>query len=79
MENNKFDTGDRVQDTNTKSHGIVIDIDLKGFEDMPRALVDWYKDNSFDIVNFDKQAWICEGNLIHLEVCPKCKKKQSSL
>ena len=76
MEANIFEIGDRVKDTNTKSHGVVIDLDLNGFEDMPRAKVDWYKDNSHELVDHEKQGWICEGNLILLEVCPKCKKTE---
>ena len=60
---NKCEIGDRVEDNNTKSKGIVIDLDNKGFEDMPRAKVDWYEDNSHELVDFKKQKWICEGNL----------------
>lgn len=57
--------GDRVEDNNTKSKGIVIDLDVikneGGYE--PRAKVNWYEDNSHELVDFEKEGWICEGNL----------------
>jgi len=55
--------GDRVEDNNTKSIGIVIDLDIienEGGEE-PRANVHWTKDKSIDKIMED--GWICEGNL----------------
>lgn len=63
---NACEIGDRVQDNNTKSKGIVIDLDLNGFGNAPRAKVNWYEDNSLTLVDFEKEGWICEGNLTML-------------
>ena len=63
---NACTVGDRVEDNNTKSHGIVIDLDIitnEGGEE-PRANVHWTKDNSID--NIMEDGWICEGNLTML-------------
>ncbi len=62
----KFDIGDRVTDTNTKSNGIVFALGYikneGGIE--ARCAVYWTKDNSQELVEFESQGWIVEGNLI---------------
>jgi len=62
----EFEIGDQVQDTNTKSYGIVIDLDHitneGGIE--PRANVHWV-DCSQSLIGDIKDGWICEGNLTH--------------
>ena len=64
----EFDIGDRVVDSNTKSLGIVIDLDEitneGGIE--PRAKVHW-TDCSLSLIGELDDGWICEGNLIHMK------------
>lgn len=64
MKKNKFEIGDRVIDNNTKSLGIVIDLDIikneGGFE--PRAKIHW-TDCSKSLIGKLDDAWVCEGNL----------------
>lgn len=59
--------GDRVMDNNTKSLGIVINLDIikneGGYE--PRAKVHW-TDCSKSLIGDLKDGWICEGNLTML-------------
>ena len=59
--------GDRVADNNTKSLGIVIDLDIitnEGGQE-PRAKVHW-TDCSKSLIGKLKDGWICEGNLTML-------------
>lgn len=62
----EFEIGDRVQDTNTSSYGIVIDLDHirneGGIE--PRASVHWV-DCTLSLIGKIEDGWICEGNLRH--------------
>lgn len=59
--------GDRVEDNNTKSLGIVIDLDIitnEGGQE-PRAKVHW-TDCSKSLIGNLEDGWICEGNLTML-------------
>jgi len=62
----KFEIGDRVQDTNTKSLGIVFELDEVqnegGIE--PRAKVHWTYCGS-SLIGKLEDGWMCEGNLTH--------------
>lgn len=64
---NACEIGDRVEDNNTKSLGIVIGLDIikneGGYE--PRANVHW-TDCSKSQIGPLKDGWICEGNLTML-------------
>ena len=64
---NACEIGDRVEDNNTKSIGIVIDLDVieneGGFE--PRAKIHW-TDCSKSLIGKLEDGWICEGNLTML-------------
>ncbi len=60
--------GDRVEDNNTKSLGIVIDLDVltnAGGEE-PLAKVHW-TDCSKSLIGNLEDGWICEGNLTMIE------------
>lgn len=61
---NQCEIGDRVEDNNTKSLGIVIDLDIienvGGLE--PRAKIHW-TDCSTSLIGKLEDGWVCEGNL----------------
>ena len=61
---NRFVIGDRVEDTNTKSLGIVFKLDVivneGGYE--PRAKVHW-TDCSKSLIGDLEDGCVCEGNL----------------
>ena len=65
---NACSIGDRVEDNNTKSLGIVIGLDEitnEGGQE-PRANVHWTDCSKSLIIGDIKDGWICEGNLTML-------------